>query len=180
MKKIVVLTGSPRKDGNSSSMADSFVKAAEGRGFDVARFDANEMNIGCCQACDGCFGGDFACIFDDDFNRIAADIEESIGIVFVSPVYWYTFSAQIKAVIDKFYSFCVGGKNFASKKSALISCCEEDDMGTFDGIKFSYEKTIELLQCEHVGYVLVPGVNGVGDIDKTDGGVQAARLAEMF
>ncbi|NLD18887.1 MAG: flavodoxin family protein [Clostridiales bacterium] len=180
MKKIVVLTGSPRKDGNSNRMAESFARAAQANGCEVILFDTNEMVIGGCQACDSCFSGGEACIFEDDFNEIAKQLEEAEGIVFVSPVYWYTFSAQIKAVIDRLYSFCVAEKSFAGKKSVLISCCEEDSLETFDGIKFAYDKTIELLQCENAGYVLVPGVGAEGDIEKTDGLKMAAQLAEKF
>ena len=50
-KKMVVITGSPRKNGNSFAMTDAFMKAAESKGHTVTRFDAAMMNIGGCRAC---------------------------------------------------------------------------------------------------------------------------------
>ena len=51
-KKIVVITGSPRKNGNSFAMTDAFIKAAEEKGHRVTRFDAAEMNVSGCHACE--------------------------------------------------------------------------------------------------------------------------------
>ena len=126
-KKIVVITGSPRANGNSAAMAAAFVKAAEEKGHEVARFDAAMMNVGGCRACCGCFKSGKACAFDDDFNKIAPEIEAADAVVFAMPVYWYTMPAQIKAVLDKFYSFFVAGREIGGKKCALISCCEAED-----------------------------------------------------
>ena len=53
-KKIVVITGSPRKKGNSFAMTDAFIRAAEEKGHTVTRFDAARMKIGGCQACETC------------------------------------------------------------------------------------------------------------------------------
>lgn len=180
MKKIVILTGSPRKNGNSSRMADAFAAAAEAKGFSISRFDTAFLKIAGCRACNGCFSKGRACVVDDDFNQIAAALLEADGVVFVAPVYWYTFPAQIKAAIDRLYSLCVAGKNFAGKRSALISCCEEEDMATFTGVSFAYEKTVALLQYQDVGRVLIPGVNEPGAITATDGEARAAALVEQF
>ena len=54
-KNIVVITGSPRKNGNSFAMTESFIKAAEAKGHTVTRFDAAMMNIGGCHACATCY-----------------------------------------------------------------------------------------------------------------------------
>ena len=55
MKKIVVITGSPRRNGNSNAMAEAFIKAAEAKGHSVKRFDAANMKLGGCRACETCF-----------------------------------------------------------------------------------------------------------------------------
>ena len=179
-KKIVVITGSPRANGNSAAMAAAFVKAAEEKGHEVARFDAAMMNVGGCRACCGCFKRGKACAFDDDFNKIAPEIEAADAVVFTMPVYWYTMPAQIKAVLDKFYSFFVAGREIGGKKCALISCCEAEDEKTFDGVRFAYEQSVGLIGWQSVGEVLVPAVNAAGDIEKTDGCARAAALAELF
>ncbi len=179
-KKIVVITGSPRKNGNSFAMTDAFIRAAEGKGHTVTRFDAAMKNVGGCHACETCFKTGKACSFDDDFNTIALAILEADTVIFTMPVYWYSIPAQIKGVIDRLFSFCVAGKDVAGKECALITCCEEDDMSVMDGVRIPVERSAALLKWKMVGEVLVPGVLNAGDIEKTDGCSQAAALAEKI
>lgn len=179
-KKIVVITGSPRKNGNSFAMTDAFIKAAEEKGHSVVRFDAAMKHVGGCHACETCFKTEKACSFDDDFNTIAPAILEADAVVFTMPVYWYSIPAQIKCVIDKLFSFCVAGKDIAGKTCALITCCEENDMSIMDGVRIPMERSAALLKWNMVGEVLVPGVLNAGDIEKTDGCKQAAALAEKI
>ena len=179
-KKIVVITGSPRKNGNSFAMTDAFIKAAEEKGHSVTRFDAAMKKIGGCRACETCFSTGKPCTFDDDFNTIAPAILEADVIVFTMPVYWYSIPAQIKGVIDRIFSLVVGGKDIAGKECMLITCCEEEDMSVMDGVRVPIEPSAALLKWKMVGEVLIPGVLETGAIDKTDGCKQAAELADKF
>lgn len=179
-KKIVVITGSPRKNGNSFAMTDAFIKAAEAKGHTVTRFDAAFMKIGGCHACQTCYSTGKACTFDDDFNVIAPAILEADALVFTMPVYWYSIPAQIKGVIDRIFSLVVGGKDIAGKECALITCCEENDMSVMDGVRIPMERMCALNKWNMVGAVLVSGVLNVGDVEKTDGCAQAAALADAI
>ena len=179
-KKIVVITGSPRKNGNSFAMTDSFIQTAEAGGHSVTRFDAAMLKIGGCRACETCYKTGKACSFDDGFNTIAPAVLEADVVVFTMPVYWYSIPAQIKGVIDRLYSLVVGGKDIAGKECALIACCEEEDRTVLDGVRIPMERTAALLKWKMVGEVLVPGVLVAGDIEKTDGCRQAAALAEKL
>ena len=179
-KKIVVITGSPRKDGNSFAMTDAFIRAVEEKGHSVTRFGAAQKNVGGCHACETCYKTGKPCSFDDDFNEIAPALLEADVVVFSMPVYWYSIPAQIKAVIDKMYSFCVAGKDIAGKECMLIACCEEDDQSVLDGVRIPIERTAALVKWHMAGEVLVPGVLNVGDIEKTDGCRQASALAEKL
>ena len=179
-KKIVVITGSPRKQGNSFAMTDAFIKAAEAKGHTVTRFDTSFMKIGFCHACETCYKTGKACSFDDDFNTIAPAILEADAVVFSTPVYWYSIPAQIKGVIDKMFSLVVGGKNIAGKECALITCCEEEDVSVMDGVRIPIERSTALIKWNMVGEVLVPGVFEAGAINKTDGCAQAAALADKI
>lgn len=178
--KIVVITGSPRKNGNSFAMTDAFIKEAEQKGHTVSRFDAAFLKIGGCHACMTCYKTGKACSFDDDFNLIAPAILEADAVVFTMPVYWYSIPAQVKGVIDRLFSLVVGGKDIAGKKCGLITCCEEDDMTVMDGVRIPIRRSAALLKWDIVGEVAVPGVLNVGDIAKTDGCRQAAELADKF
>jgi len=178
--KILVITGSPRKNGNSFAMTDAFVNRAVALGHDVRRFDAAFMKIGGCHACMTCYKSGKACSFDDDFNTIAPAVLDADAVVFTMPVYWYSIPGQIKNVIDRIFSLVVGGKDIAGKKCALITCCEEHDMSVMNGVRIPVERSAALLKWDMVGEVLVPGVFETGDIDKTDGCRQAEALAEKF
>ena len=179
-KKIVVITGSPRKNGNSFAMTDAFIQAAEAKGHSVTRFDAAAMHVGGCHACETCYKTGKACSFDDNFNTIAPAILEADVVVFTMPVYWYSIPSQIKAIIDKLYSFCVAGKDIAGKGCGLIACCEEEDMSVLDGVRIPVERSAALMKWHMLGEVLVPGILNAGDIAKTDGCQQAAALADKL
>lgn len=147
--KITVITGSPRKQGNSFAMTDAFIRSAEQRSHTVQSFDAAFLKIGGCHACMTCYKTGKACSFDDDFNRIAPAILESDAVVFTMPVYWYSIPAQIKGVIDRLFSLVVGGKPVAGKRCALIACCEEEDMTVLDGVRIPMERTAAGSSSDH-------------------------------
>lgn len=177
---IVMITGSPRRNGNSFAMAEAFAAKARQSGHTVRRFDAAFMKIDGCRACETCYTTGKACTFDDDFNTIASAILEADAVVYAMPVYWYSIPSQIKGVIDRIYSLVVGGKQIAGKKCALIACCEEADASVMDGVRIPVERSAALLGWEMVGEVLVPGVFRAGDIGATDGCLRAEALAGQF
>lgn len=115
-RKIVVITGSPRRDGNTFAMTDAFIRSAQQAGHEVKRFDTAVMHIQGCHACDKCYRTGKACIYNDDFNEIAPAVLDADAVIFTMPVCWYSIPAQIKAVIDKFYALVVGEKDYAGKK----------------------------------------------------------------
>ena len=180
-KKILVLTGSARKEGNSNRMARAFAAAAEARGHEVKLINTAKLKLNFCHACETCYKTGKPCSFDDDFNTIADDILAADALVFSTPVYWYSVPSQLKAVVDKMFSFVIGGRDgFFGKECALITCCEEEDPAILDGVRIPFERTADLNKWTVVGEVLVPGVLAIGDIDKTDGIARAAALAEKF
>ncbi|MGV8905114.1 MAG: flavodoxin family protein [Acetobacterium sp.] len=181
-KKIVVLTGSPRKKGNSFAMTDAFVNACKEKGYDVQRFDTALMNISGCTACESCYRTEKACIYNDDFNIIAPAIEAADAVVFSCPVYWYSIPAQLKAVIDKFFSFAIAEKlsGIAKKKAALITCWEESGLDVGEGVLIPYQKIMKYMDWTSVGEVMIPGVSEEGAIYNTDGITKATKLADLI
>ena len=180
MRKIVLVTGSPRK-GATEGMADAFQAAAEARGFEIVRFNAAKRNVGGCKNCNAC--GKVAgrtCVFDDDFTPIAKAILEADGIVLATPLYWYSWPWQIKATLDRFYSFLVGNFDLKGKKAALIASCGEPTVEAMEGLVFSFKKLAALLGLEDVGHVLVPGLHETEEYKATDACDRAAALADKF
>ena len=113
-------------------------------------------------------------------HEVAAELEKADAIVIATPVYWYSYPAQLKSLMDHWYSLCYAGKSFAGKKAALIACCEDDSMEAFSGMTMSFRTSMELLEAEVVGEVLIQNVHKLGDIDRTDGLARAAGLASLF
>jgi len=175
-KNIFVVTGSPRKRGNSDLLADAFIEGAKEAGHVVNRFDAGRKKIKGCIACETCFSKGVACSVKDDFNEAAPFIEEADVFVICSPLYFFSFTAQTKAFIDKLYSFYVGGHPLRIKESILLACGETTDLADFDGMIRTYELTKNFMQWEDKGQIIVPDVLAKGDInDKGQTYLQKAR-----
>lgn len=180
MSRIVIVNGSPRKNGNTSRMVSALVEEAGRKGHEVKVFEVGAMKLDGCRACGCCFGNGRACVSSDAFNDIADAIESSDSIVLAMPVYWYSIPGQIKNVIDRFFSFVVGKRDVSGKRFALISCCEEDDLTVFDGVKEPLIRTAKSLGWTYAGDVLVPGVLNEGDVDGTDGCDRVVELVNSL
>jgi len=165
MKNILVITGSPRKNSNSDTMADYFMEGAKEAGHDVQRFDAGRKKIGGCKACQTCYSKGVACSYEDDFNELAPLIEKADMVVFVSPLYFYSFTAQIKAAIDKMYSLYVGERPLKVHETILLACGETDEEKDFDGMVRSFQIMADFLKWGNKGHIIATNVNNKGDIN---------------
>lgn len=179
-KRVLVLTGSPRKNGNSDLLADALIKGAQERGHSVTKLTTADKRIGGCTACNACFSKGRACVFDDDFNQLAPHLENADVLVFAAPLYWFTFPAQIKAAIDKFYAFGVGERPLPVKETLLLTCGETDDVRDFDGLVLTYERMTGYMKWEDKGRIIVTGVNDKGDILKTNALAEAETLGKSI
>ena len=163
-KKIVVITGSPRRNGNSFAMTDAFMKAAEAKGHTITRFDAALKQIGGCRACETCFSTGKACTFDDDFNTIAPAILEADVIVFATPVYYYEMSGQMKTMLDRGNSLYTS--DYAFRDIYLLSSAAEDEEGVDERAIHGLEGWIACYPKAHLaGVVFAGGVSEAGEID---------------
>ena len=103
-KKILVLEGSPRKKSNTAALCDSFIKGAEENGHFVERIFIRDQRIGGCLSCGACHRNGVSCVQQDDMKKIYDAIAEAEVIVFSSPVYFYSWTAQMKAVLDRMFA----------------------------------------------------------------------------
>lgn len=179
-KHILVLTGSPRAGGNSDQMADAFIRGAQQAGHEVTKIHTASLNIKGCMACDACYSTGLACVQNDDFDQIALQFEKSDAVVFATPIYWFAFPAQLKAVIDKFYSFLVGKKEIPVKESLLLVCGEMKDPAIFDGIINSYSQSAVYMNWKDRGCFYVTGVSKKGDILSTDSLPKIEEIGRTF
>ena len=169
-KNILVLTGSPRKGGNSELLADAFINGATANGHIVNKFETAFKNILGCKACGKCWSNGKPCIYDDDFVELAQFLNVADVIVFSTPVYFFGMTAQIKLAIDKLYSY-MGSKcpiKLNIKEGCLITCAEDSIEEVFDGVIETYKGILHYLKWEDRGILTVPSVNKIGDVLKTD------------
>ncbi len=123
-KKILLVMGSPRKEGNSATLAKQVASGAEASGAEVESFYLDAMNIQPCTACDACReerGKD--CTIDDDMQALYPRLRRADAVVIASPIYWFTVSAQTKLFMDRWYAF--GGPQeeyaaFSGKRIGIV------------------------------------------------------------
>ena len=101
-KKILVLLGSPRKKGNSTTLAKQIIKGAEAEGAEVESIYLNGLQIKPCQGCYACKKKDSkGCVVDDDMQSLYPKIIASDALVIATPVYWFNMTAQTKIFMDR-------------------------------------------------------------------------------
>lgn len=99
-KKVLILSGSPRKNGNSDILCDQFMKGALESGNEVEKIRVAEKNIGFCKGCYACKQSGI-CAIKDDMAELLQKMIDCDVLVLASPVYFYSIDAQLKAVIDR-------------------------------------------------------------------------------
>lgn len=180
MGTVLVLTGSARKRGNSSQMADAFARGAESAGHNVTRFDTAFKKIGGCKACRACFSRGQACVFQDDFNELAEIMKVADAIAFASPMYWFSFPATLKTAIDKFNAFHVASIKPSISQSVLMVCGADQEKHWYDAISWTYKLMVQYQGWHDHGSLIVPNVNHVGDIEKTNALENAEKMGQSL
>lgn len=148
---ILVLNGSPRKQGNTKKMTESFREGAEAVGHQVTIVEVCNQNIAGCLACEYCHKkGNGACVQKDDMQKIYELLRHIDMLVIASPIYYHGISGQLKCVIDRFYAVAYPAKPPRLKKVAMILSSGDPDM--YDGAMFSYQGDfLDFLGLENMG-----------------------------
>lgn len=158
--KIVVLEGSPNKNGSSNLLAESFRRGAEEVGHTVEMIDVAHSVIHPCSGCIHC-GYEGPCVQKDDVEYIRKKILDADMMVFVTPLYYYGMSAQLKTMIDR---FCAFNSSIQRKhmKSALLTVAWNSDDWTFEALEAHYRTLVGYLNFEDMGMVLGYGCGTPG------------------
>jgi multimeric flavodoxin WrbA len=129
-KYVLILKGSPRENGNSSTLADRTAAGAKDAGAKVESYDLHKLNIRPCDACDICQGdGGGECIIDDDMQMLYPKLRAADAIVLASPIYWFTMSAQLKLCIDRWYALeGSGGMGLKGKQLGVLLAYGDTDL----------------------------------------------------
>lgn len=175
-KKIIIISGSPRKGGNSDILCDEFAKGASEVGYEVEKIRIAERQISFCTACYAC-KENHKCIQKDDMAEILDKMVNADVIVLATPVYFYTMCAQMKAFIDRTlprYTEIIG-KDFYY----IATMADTDNAAmdrTFEGLRgFSIEC---LYGTKEKGVIYGSGAWQLGDIQRTAAMKQAYEMGK--
>ena len=128
-KRVLVLLGSPRRKGNSSTLASHISGGAESAGAEVETVFLQGLKISPCRGCDTCKKDDTqGCAIKDDMQAIYPKLIGADAWVISSPVYWFTMSAQTKIFMDRCYALTAYAKDpFAGKRIAIAMSYGDTD-----------------------------------------------------
>ena len=178
--KIVAVLGSPRPQGNSSTLARAFLKAAGERGAEVTEYFLNQMDFQGCQGCQGCGACKTrrdTCILEDDLTPVLQAVRDADVLVLASPVYFGDISGQLKCFFDRTYSYA--NPDFSTRmppgKTAIMVLAQANpDPDNFNDIFPRYERWLKIFGCAPVHLLRVTGVREPGEVVSQTAALNAA------
>lgn len=162
---ILVLNGSPRKNGNTAQLIQSFTKGAKEAGHTVKIETVAQKQIHGCTACEYCrTKGAGTCIQKDDMQAIYPKIMWADMLVMASPIYYYTMTGQMQSALQRTYSI---GQLTHLKKAALILSSGAPNM--YDAVQTQYRGIIDWWGVKDAGIFTVPGMTRSHEVNNTSG-----------
>lgn len=153
--KLVILEGSPRRRGNSTTLAQQAAIGARESGAEVRNFYLQKMKIEPCKACEKCHETGI-CGIHDDMQVLGTEIKNADALLLSSPVYWFTYSAQLKACIDRWYAIWNGDHAFLKGKpvGVILAYGDTDEYtsGAINAIN-TFNSMFSFLKANFIGYV---------------------------
>ena len=181
--KIVVLLGSPRKKGNSETLARAVVRPIEQDGGTVEYIRLNDLSLRPCQGCGGC-DKKGNCVIKDDMSDIYSAVDDADRILLVSPVYFYGLSAQCKIFGDRMqarwarrYMLKDRFRQGEGRKGYLISSAATKGPKIFECSILTARYIFDAMDVEYGGEFVVKGVDKRKAVYEHP---EELRLAEAF
>ena len=166
-KKIVILNGSPRQNGNTKALIEAFTEGAQSKGHEVKCFDLQKMNI---HGCLGCFGGgkdkSSPCVQKDDMQKIYPEYAAADILVLASPMYYWSISGQLKCAFDRLFAVAECNENYENPKKGclLLMAAEGDTLDNAKPVKDYFNALLAQMGWDNLGCVIAGGVFKIGDI----------------
>ena len=175
-KKVLILSGSPRKGGNSDILCDEFLRGAQDAGHKAEKIRVAEKKVVPCSGCYYCSTHGGACVHKDDMADILQKMIDADVIVLATPVYFYTMNAQMKTLIDR---TCSRYTEIRNKEFYFIVTAADTDISAM-------QRTIEgfrgftscLPGAEEKGIIYGVGAWKIGEIEQTTAMDEAYQLGK--
>lgn len=174
-KKILILSGSPRKNGNSDILCDEFMRGAIEASHDVEKIFVAQKNVGFCRGCYACKGTG-VCAIKDDMSEILQKMIDCDVMVLSSPVYFYSVDAQLKAVIDRSVARWTEVKNKEFYYIVTAADAEKESANTTLACFRGYADCVE--GAKEMGVILGMGVYEKGEIKDKKAMIEAYEMGK--
>ncbi len=161
-KNIVVLSGSPRKGGNTDMLAAAFIEGAESAGNYVTLFRTADMRIGGCLGCGHCFKEKGVCVQKDDMPQILDALRKADALVLASPIYYWSVTAQLKSAVDRMYPL-ISVKTPIQRAAMLLTCGNKNE-DVNEGAVFMLNRLCGAYGWDNAGVVTAAGLHEKGEI----------------
>jgi multimeric flavodoxin WrbA len=162
MKKVLIISTSPRKGGNSDTLADQSAKGVAEAGNDVEKISLADKNIGFCKGCLVCQKTK-RCVIRDDADAIEQKMEQADVLVFATPIYYYEMCGQMKTMLDRGNPLYVADYKFTDVY--FIATAAEEGDHVWSRAVSGLEGWIECFERAHLsGVVFAGGVTDMGEI----------------
>ncbi len=166
MKKVIIVSSSPRKGGNSEVLAQKFAEGALAAGNEVQIVSVRDINLKFCTGCLYCQTHD-RCVLDDGMNALYEKFQNADVLVFASPVYYYSVSGQLKTFLDRLNPLYV--RKNAFKEVYLLATAADEDESAMDGALTAVQGWVDCFEgVEIKGVLRAVDVTERGAVLKTD------------
>lgn len=175
--KVVILEGSPRRNGNTYKLAKAFQEGVQKAGNEAVIIETAFLGIKPCLDCKACYRNPGVCVQKDNMNQVYEELKTADAVIYSSPVYFYGVSAQLKAVLDRWHNPVRDG--FKVKTTGILSVCADVGKETFDPLVSMLNAVDGYMGWKSKGSVLADGFEEAGCVS-LEYIEQAEKFGEEF
>lgn len=162
-KNILVISTSPRKGGNSETLADAFIRGAKEAANGVEKVCLYDKTVSFCKGCLACLKS-HRCVMHDDADTIVQKMKEADVIVFATPIYYYEMCGQMKTMLDR--ANPLYDSDYKFREVYLLATAADEEESAVDGAVKGLSGWIRCFPETHLaGTVFGGGADGVGTIN---------------
>ncbi|HCC53919.1 MAG TPA: flavodoxin [Desulfobulbaceae bacterium] len=183
--KVLALSGSPRKKGNTETLLGAVLKGVEAAGGEIELIRLYDLRI---QPCIGCGGCDKTgeCVLEDDMQELYPKILASQRVILASPIYFYGITAQAKAFVDRCQALWNRKRlqkekgvwhNDSSRKGFLVAVAATHGEKVFDGAILTAKYAFDAMGMEYGGEFVVKGMDNRGEMARDEDTLARAEQA---
>ena len=181
--KVLAINGSPRKDGNTSTMLNEILAGAAEKGAETRMIHLNDLNMKGCQGCLWCRDNLGECAFDDDFQDVLKEMKECDAVAMGSPIYVFQVTGQSKCFLDRCFCFTeideeagtYGSVVPEGKKFAMVTSQGDDNPATYQHVVDYLQMLLSFLSGSSIEIITQAGTEEKDDAAKDADIMKKAR-----